>query len=178
MFVLFDEDKKKHAPPPPPTKKFVLLLFVFLKYMIWTATCLPSKHSRGHNVISQLLLIYWKNQVKCRVKTSNIFFTGELQRPAEPLQSKTIARKLKSYDHWIVNSRCSEQTQSVQILGENIQIRRLFFIFFFFFIHLQSTNKLRFHCSVLDIWLAGFAKCFSSRSVISPFHTNQSPFLA
>ena len=26
------------------------------------------------------------------------FFTGELQRPAEPLQSKTIARKLKSYD--------------------------------------------------------------------------------
>ena len=64
------------------------------------------------------MLIYWKNPVEFRVQNSNFFFTGELQRPAEPLQSKTIARKLKSYDHWIVNSRCSGNRKNAKLLKD------------------------------------------------------------
>ena len=136
--------------------------------------------------ISQLVLIYWKNPVKYRVQSSN-FFTGELQRPAG-LQSKTIARKLKSYDHWIVNSRCAEQTQSVQTLGGKYSNSAPLFFFFFYSSPVNKQVEISLFCTrhligwIWKCWNLMFQFCpviglhcldgpgFSSRSV-SGLHT-------
>ena len=110
-------------------------------------------------------------------KKFEFFFTGELQRPAGS------ARKLKSYDHWIVNSRCSKQTQSVQTMGENIQIRRRCFSFFFYSFPVNKQVEISLFCTrhligwIWKCWNLLFQFClviglhclggppFSSRSV-------------